>query len=85
MKALAIEQSLPICCSLAALGGILEVAATAVTAVPSVREKEGIVMKWWVQWKCGTSSDREFTQSFSGDVVRSCLASGALFLLGDAT
>ena len=50
MKALAIEQSLPICCSLAALGGILEVAATAVTAVPSVREKEGIVMKWWVQW-----------------------------------
>jgi hypothetical protein len=49
MKALAIEQSLPICCSLAVLGGILEVAATAVTAVPSVREKEGIVMKWWVQ------------------------------------
>ena len=50
MKALAIEQSLPICCSLAVLGGILEVAATAVSAVPSVREKEGIVMKWWVQW-----------------------------------
>lgn len=50
MKALAIEQSLPICCSLAALGGLLEVAATAVTAVPSVREKEGIEMKWCLRW-----------------------------------
>ena len=50
MKSLHIEQSLPICCSLAALGGILEVGATAVTAIPSVREKEGIPMKWWVQW-----------------------------------
>lgn len=50
MKALALEQSLPMCCSLAILGGILEVAATAVTAVPSVRKKEGIAMKWWVQW-----------------------------------
>lgn len=38
------------CCSLAALGGILEVAATAVTAVPAVREKEGIPLKWWIQW-----------------------------------
>lgn len=45
-----VHQSLPICCSLAALGGILEVAATAVTAVPAVREKQGIEMKWWVQW-----------------------------------
>lgn len=50
MKALHVEQSLPICCSLAALGGILEVAATAVTAVPAVREKEGIALRWWVQW-----------------------------------
>ncbi len=50
MKAFHVEQSLPICCSLAALGGILEVAATAVTAVPAVREKEGIPLKRWVQW-----------------------------------
>lgn len=50
MKALHVEQSLPICCSLAALGGLLEVAATAVTAVPAVREKEGIALKWWIQW-----------------------------------
>jgi hypothetical protein len=42
-----LQQSLPVCCSLAALGGILEVGATAVTAVPAVREKEGIEMKWW--------------------------------------
>jgi hypothetical protein len=50
MKALHVEQSLPICFALATLGGILEVAATAVTALPAVREKEGITMKWWVQW-----------------------------------
>ena len=50
MKALAVEQSLPICCSLAALGGLLEVAATAVTAIPAVREKQGIILKWWIQW-----------------------------------
>jgi hypothetical protein len=49
MKALHVEQSLPICCSLAAIGGILEVGATAVTAVPAVREREGIEMKWWNQ------------------------------------
>lgn len=50
MKTFHVEQSLPLCCSLAALGGVLEVAATAVTAVPAVREKQGIVMKWWVQY-----------------------------------
>lgn len=50
MKALAVEQSLPICCSLAALGGLLEVAATAVTAVPAVREKQGTPLQWWLQW-----------------------------------
>ena len=50
MKAVHIEQSLPICCSLSAIGGILEVAATAVTAVPAVREKEGIKLTWWGQW-----------------------------------
>jgi hypothetical protein len=42
-----LEQSLSVCCSLAAVGGILEVGATAVTAVPAVREKEGIEMRWW--------------------------------------
>lgn len=36
------EQSLSICCSLAALGGALETAATAVTAIPAVRAKQGI-------------------------------------------
>jgi hypothetical protein len=42
-----LEQSLSVCCSLAAVGGILEVGATAVTAIPAVREKEGIEMRWW--------------------------------------
>ena len=42
-----LEQSLSVCCSLAAVGGILEVGATAVTAVPAVREKQGIEMRWW--------------------------------------
>lgn len=42
-----LKQSLSVCCSLAAVGGILEVGATAVTAVPAVREKEGIEMRWW--------------------------------------
>lgn len=36
-----IEQSLALCCSLSAIGGVLEVGATAVTAVPAVREQEG--------------------------------------------
>lgn len=42
-----IPQSLPICCSLAALGGALETAATAVTAIPAVRAKEGIELSTW--------------------------------------
>lgn len=35
------QQSLSICCALAAIGGLLEVGATAVTAIPAVREQEG--------------------------------------------
>ena len=50
LDAFHLEQSLPLCIGLAALGGVLEVAATAITAVPSVREKEGKTMKPWVQW-----------------------------------
>ena len=44
-----VEQSLPICCTLAAIGGILEVGATAVTAVPAVRQTEGVPLSLWVQ------------------------------------
>lgn len=44
MEGLKLVQSLPICCSLAAIGGAMEVAATAITAIPAVREKQGIVM-----------------------------------------
>lgn len=35
-----ITQSLPICCALAAVGGLLEVAATAVSAIPMIRETQ---------------------------------------------
>ena len=42
MESIHFSQSLTICCSLAALGGALETAATAVTAIPAVRAKEGI-------------------------------------------
>ncbi|MGK3737667.1 MAG: hypothetical protein ACI90V_004514 [Bacillariaceae sp.] len=45
-----IVQSLPICCTLAALGGALEVAATAVTAIPAVRAKEGIEISKFMNW-----------------------------------
>jgi hypothetical protein len=38
---LELQQSLPLCCLLAGLGGILEVAATAVTAIPAVRHQRG--------------------------------------------
>mmetsp|Transcript_19767 Transcript_19767/g.55863 ORF Transcript_19767/g.55863 Transcript_19767/m.55863 type:complete len:470 (+) Transcript_19767:137-1546(+) len=44
MESIYIEQSLPICCSLAAIGGIFEVGATAVTAVPAVRAKQGVIL-----------------------------------------
>jgi hypothetical protein len=44
------EQSLPLCCALAAVGGVLEVGATAVTAVPAVREAEGKEMKPPLRW-----------------------------------
>jgi hypothetical protein len=49
MEALKLEQSLPLCCSLAAIGGALEVAATAITAIPAVREKQGCVLSKWMQ------------------------------------
>ncbi|KAG7367004.1 hypothetical protein IV203_029674 [Nitzschia inconspicua] len=45
-----VEQSIPWCCLFAALGGALEVAATAVTAIPAVREKEGIEVNQWIRW-----------------------------------
>eukprot|EP00527_Entomoneis_sp_CCMP2396_P008077 CAMPEP_0198153678 /NCGR_PEP_ID=MMETSP1443-20131203/65220_1 /TAXON_ID=186043 /ORGANISM="Entomoneis sp., Strain CCMP2396" /LENGTH=355 /DNA_ID=CAMNT_0043820093 /DNA_START=43 /DNA_END=1107 /DNA_ORIENTATION=- len=43
-------QSIPICCALAVCGGLLEVGATAVTAVPAVRESEGRSMRPWLYW-----------------------------------
>ncbi|KAL7548573.1 hypothetical protein ACHAWF_018867 [Thalassiosira exigua] len=42
------EQSLPLCYALSAIGGILEVGATAVLAVPDEREKEGATLPWWL-------------------------------------
>jgi len=45
-----IVQSLPLCCTLAAVGGALEVAATAVTAIPAVRAKEGIEISKLMNW-----------------------------------
>lgn len=50
MDHLHVEQSLPICIALASIGGILEVAATAVTAIPTVREKQGIVVSKFWRW-----------------------------------
>mmetsp|Transcript_20702 Transcript_20702/g.33331 ORF Transcript_20702/g.33331 Transcript_20702/m.33331 type:complete len:501 (+) Transcript_20702:273-1775(+) len=49
-NSLNLKQSVPLCCAFAAIGGALEVAATAVTAVPAVREKEGILMNKWIRW-----------------------------------
>lgn len=43
-----LTQSLPLCYVLSAIGGILEVGATAVLAVPDSREKEGIKLPWWL-------------------------------------
>mmetsp|Transcript_13754 Transcript_13754/g.19220 ORF Transcript_13754/g.19220 Transcript_13754/m.19220 type:complete len:380 (+) Transcript_13754:198-1337(+) len=40
-------QSAPLCYSLASVGGILEVGATAVLAVPDARKKEGKIMSHW--------------------------------------
>eukprot|EP00980_Cylindrotheca_fusiformis_P008103 scaffold1727_cov133-Cylindrotheca_fusiformis.AAC.6 len=50
MDHLHVEQSLPICIALASIGGILEVAATAVTAIPTVREKQGIPVSTFWRW-----------------------------------
>ena len=47
---LTVTQSLPICCTLAAVGGVMEVGATAVTAVPSVRETQGKSLPVWLYW-----------------------------------
>eukprot|EP00977_Amphora_coffeiformis_P008289 scaffold1878_cov170-Amphora_coffeaeformis.AAC.2 len=47
---LSVTQSLPICCTLAAVGGVMEVGATAVTAVPSVRETQGKALPSWLYW-----------------------------------
>ena len=47
---LSMEQSLPICCSLAVIGGVLEVGATAVTAIPAVREQEGKKLSPMLYW-----------------------------------
>ena len=41
------------CGFLAVLGGMLEVAATAVTAIPAVREKRGLLVPTWVS-SCAT-------------------------------
>lgn len=43
-----LEQSLPLCYALSAIGGILEVGSTAVLAVPDAREKEGVELPWWL-------------------------------------
>jgi uncharacterized membrane protein len=45
-----VQQSLPICIALASIGGILEVAATAVTAIPAVREKQGMKVSQFWRW-----------------------------------
>jgi len=50
MEGFALEQSLPTCIILSVIGGILEVGATAVTAVPSVRDSAGKEMRKWVYW-----------------------------------
>jgi hypothetical protein len=50
MEHLHVEQSLPICITLASIGGILEVAATAVTAIPAVREKQGMKVSQLSRW-----------------------------------
>ena len=50
MESFPLKQSLPLCCSLAALGGLLEVGATAVTAVPAVRDTQGKPMNPWLYW-----------------------------------
>jgi hypothetical protein len=64
MNALHVEQSLPICISLAVIGGLLEVAATAVTAIPAVREKEGYPLPQWMRWL--TIAGNVFLQTISG-------------------
>ena len=50
MDQLHFDQSLPICIALSAIGGVLEVIATAVTAIPAVREKEGRHVPKYVQF-----------------------------------
>ena len=50
MEGFNFEQSLPICCSLAAIGGLMEVGATAVAAIPTVRENEGRPLSSFNYW-----------------------------------
>jgi len=47
-RLVSLSQSLPMCCTLAAVGGVMEVGATAVTAVPSVRETQGKSLPPWL-------------------------------------
>lgn len=65
MEVLHVEQSLPICMALAAIGGFLEVAATAVTAMPQVRERQtGHPVKPRIRWLC--IGGNVFLQTISG-------------------
>ena len=50
LEGFSITQSLPICCALAAVGGLLEVGATAVTAIPAVRENQGRPVSHATYW-----------------------------------
>lgn len=47
MASIHVDQSLPICCALAICGGVFEVAATAITAIPSARQAAGLPVHYW--------------------------------------
>jgi hypothetical protein len=49
-NAFSFDQSVTLCCFFAALGGAMEVAATAVTAIPAVREQQGIQISRSMRW-----------------------------------
>ncbi|KAL9190798.1 hypothetical protein ACHAXT_000504 [Thalassiosira profunda] len=48
MPSFALEQSMPLCYALSAVGGLLEVGSIAVLAVPDAREREGATLPWWL-------------------------------------
>ncbi|KAL3941486.1 MAG: hypothetical protein SGBAC_004174, partial [Bacillariaceae sp.] len=50
MQDLHVHQSLPLCIALASIGGIMEVAATACTALPQVRERQGYLVTPFQRW-----------------------------------